>query len=94
MFVLWDDWGGWYDHVPPPVLDFDGLGIRTPLLVVSPYALRSSVAHTQYEFGSILAFVEQNFNLAPMAASDARANPFAGGDVFDFSQKPRKFVQL
>jgi phospholipase C len=94
VFILWDDWGGWYDHVPPPVLDFDGLGIRTPLMVISPYALKSSVAHTEYEFGSILAFVEQNFNLAPMAASDARANPFAGGDVFDFTQKPRKFVEL
>ncbi len=94
IFILWDDWGGWYVQVPPPVVDFDGLGIRTPLIVISPYALKSSVAHTQYEFGSILAFIEQNFNLAPMAASDSRANPFAGGDVFDFSQKPRVFAKL
>ena len=48
IFITWDDWGGWYDRVPPPVLDFDGLGIRTPLLVISPYAIPNTVAHTQY----------------------------------------------
>ncbi len=92
VFVLWDDWGGWYDHVPPPVLDFDGLGVRVPLLVVSPYSPQNVVAHTQYEFGSILSFIEQNFGLGPMSASDARANPFAGGDVFNFTQQPRTFT--
>ncbi len=92
VFVLWDDWGGWYDHVPPPVLDFDGLGIRVPLLVISPYSPAGVVAHTQYEFGSLLAFVEQDFGLAPLSASDARANPLAGGDVFNFTQAPRTFT--
>jgi phospholipase C len=92
VFVLWDDWGGWYDHVPPPVLDFDGLGVRVPLLVVSPYTPQGMVAHTQYEFGSVLGFVEQNFGLAPLSASDARANPLAGGDVFNFSQPARTFT--
>ncbi len=92
IFITWDDWGGWYDHVPPPVLDFDGLGIRTPLLVISPYAIPNTVAHTQYETGSILGFIEQTFGLQPLATSDARANPFAGGDVFDFSLPPRLFA--
>jgi phospholipase C len=92
IFVLWDDWGGWYDHVPPPVLDFDGLGMRVPLIVISPYAQAGVVAHTQYEFGSLLGFTEQNFGLAPMSASDTRAAPLNGGDVFDFSQSPRAFT--
>ena len=61
IFVTWDDWGGFYDHVSPPLLDYAGLGIRVPLLVISPYALgptgtQSAVAHTQYEFSSILKF--------------------------------------
>ncbi len=92
IFVLWDDWGGWYDHVPPAVLDYDGLGIRTPLIVISPYAFAGRVAHTQYEFGSILGFTEDVFGLAHLNASDARANPLTGGDVFNFSQQPRAFT--
>ena len=91
VFVLWDDWGGFYDHVAPPQLDYDGLGMRVPLIVVSPYALGGRVAHTQYEFGSVLKFAEQLYGLAPLAASDARANAF-GSDVFDFGQAPRAFV--
>jgi phospholipase C len=91
VFVLWDDWGGFYDHVAPPQLDYDGLGIRVPLIVVSPYALRGRVAHTQYESGSILRFIEQNFGLGSLTAVDARAQSF-GADVFDFTQTPRPFV--
>ncbi|HTA38206.1 MAG TPA: alkaline phosphatase family protein, partial [Candidatus Acidoferrales bacterium] len=56
IFITWDDSGGWYDHVPPPQLDYDGLGVRVPLIVVSPYARKSVVSHTPYEFGSILKF--------------------------------------
>jgi phospholipase C len=95
IFVTWDDWGGWYDEVAPPLLDYDGLGIRVPLIVISPYALgpqgkKYAVAHTQYEFGSLLKFAEQTFGLSPLAASDSRANAF-GADVFNFSQAPRAF---
>ena len=90
VFVVWDDWGGFYDHVAPPQLDYDGLGMRVPFIAISPYARRGSVAHTQYEFGSVLKFVEQTFSLAPLAASDVRANAF-GSDVFDFAQTPRPF---
>jgi phospholipase C len=90
VFVVWDDWGGFYDHVAPPQLDYDGLGMRVPFIAVSPYARTGTVAHTQYEFGSVLKFVEQTFSLAPLAASDMRANAF-GTDVFDFGQTPRIF---
>ena len=98
IFVTWDDWGGWYDEVAPPLLDYDGLGIRVPLIVISPYALaprgkKHTVTHTPYEFGSLLKFAEQTFGLNPLAASDARANAF-GADVFDFSQPPRPFETI
>ncbi len=88
IFIVWDDWGGWYDHVPPPQVDLFGLGIRVPLIVVSPYAKSGYVSHVQYEFGSILQFAETRFDLAPLAAADARANPH--DDCFDFSQPPRR----
>jgi phospholipase C len=91
IFVMWDDWGGWYDHVPPPYVDFDGLGFRVPLVVVSPYAKQGYVSHVQYEHGSILKFVEDTFGLSRLAASDTRANSPAA-DCFDFTQPPRPFV--
>jgi phospholipase C len=91
IFVMWDEWGGWYDHVKPPYVDFDGLGFRVPLLVISPYAKRGYVSHVQYEHGSILKFIEDRFNLARLSASDTRASSPAD-DCFDFSQPPRKFA--
>jgi phospholipase C len=90
IFILWDDWGGLYDSIPPPLLDYDGLGIRVPLIVISPYALQNNVAKTTYEFGSVLKFTETLFGLSALAASDTRANTF-GSDVFNFSQPPRPF---
>ncbi|MEO6990741.1 MAG: alkaline phosphatase family protein [Candidatus Baltobacteraceae bacterium] len=92
IFVVWDDWGGWYDHVPPPQLDLHGLGIRVPLIVISPYAKRGFVSHQQTEFGSLLRFVEDRFGLAQLSDSDRRASvPY---DCFDFSQAPRAFSQI
>ena len=91
VFLMWDDWGGWYDHVPPPQLDYDGLGIRVPLLIISPYAKQGYVSHVQYEHGSILRFAEDNFGLPQLAASDTRANDPAG-DCCNFSQPPRAFT--
>ncbi len=91
IFVMWDDWGGFFDHVAPPQLDYDGLGVRVPLIVVSPYALRGTVAHTQYEFGSVLHFVEETFGLGPLTKVDARAASF-GAVVFNFRQTPRPFA--
>jgi len=95
IFVLWDDWGGWFDPVPPIYEDYDGLGFRVPMIVISPYAKKGSVTHTQYETASVLRFMEDTFNLAPMAASDARASdPGDDPAVFDFTQSPRKFKKI
>lgn len=93
IFVQWDDWGGMYDHVPPLHLDFDSLGFRVPLLVISPYAKQNYVSHVQYESASVLRFAEDLFGLAQLTAADARAKSPAA-DCFDFSQKPRKFVPI
>jgi phospholipase C len=90
---LWDEWGGWYDHVKPPYLDFDGLGFRVPLLVISPYAKRGYVTHVRYEHGSLLKFIEDRFDLPRLSASDTRANSPAF-DCFDFTQSPRKFQPI
>jgi phospholipase C len=93
IFVFWDEYGGWYDHVPPHKLDYDGLGLRVPLLIISPYAKKGFVSHVQYEHGSLLRFIEDQFGLGRLAASDARANS-PGPDCFDFNQKPRPFVPI
>lgn len=85
ILIVWDDSGGWYDHVPPPQLDYDGLGPRVPLIVVSPYARRGFVSHTTYEFGSIVKLVETTFGLMPLSESDRRANSLA--QCFDFSHR-------
>ena len=77
----------------PPKLDYDGLGIRVPLLVISPYAKKGYVSHVRYEHGSILRFVEDQFGLARLAASDSRANSPAAA-CFDFSRKPRAFTPI
>jgi phospholipase C len=90
IVVVWDDWGGMYDHVKPAFLDQKGgLGFRVPMLVVSPYVAQGAVAHTQYEFGSILKYVEENWNLGSLETTDRRATSIA--NVLDYNQKPRKF---
>jgi phospholipase C len=93
IFIQWDDWGGLYDHVPPPFEDYDGLGFRVPLLVISPYAKHGYVSHVQYETASVLRFAEDLFGLGQLAAADRRANSPAL-DCFDFAQKPRPFLKI
>lgn len=92
IFILWDDWGGWYDHVPPPQLDRMSLGMRVPLIVVSPYAKSGYVSHTQHEFGSILKFAEGVFNLPSLHGVDDRSDDLS--DCFDFGQSPRAFTSI
>jgi phospholipase C len=92
VIVVWEDWGGWYDHVPPPQLDYAGLGIRVPMIVVSPYAKAHYISHTQYEFGSIVRFVEDVWTLGRLGTTDGRAASM--DDVFDFTQKARKFTLI
>jgi phospholipase C len=93
IFVIWDDWGGVYDHVPPPYAGRDGLGFRVPLLVISPYAKHGHVSHVQYETSSVLRFAEDLFGLRQLSAADTRAASPAK-DCFDFTQKPRPFVKI
>ena len=93
IFIMWDDWGGWYDPVAPPYADYDGLGFRVPLIMVSPYAKQGYVTHVQYETASVLRFIEDNFGLAQLARSDARANDPAA-DAFNFGQTPRPFREV
>lgn len=92
IFVVWDDWGGFYDHVAPPQLDYQGLGFRVPMLIVSPYAKQGLVSHQRYEFGSVVKFVEKRFGLGSLGTTDVRANSLDG--VFDFTQPPRAFTPI
>ena len=96
---MWDDWGGFYDHEPPPFFDnWGGLGFRVPMLVVSAYARMGSgsqggyISHTQYEPGSVLKFIEQNWGLGSLGTSDVRANSIV--DSLDFTQAPRPFIAV
>ncbi len=93
IFIFWDDPGGLYDPEPPAYVDYDGLGMRIPMLIVSPYAKKGWVSHVHYEHGSILRFIEDRFGLGQLAASDTRATSPAA-DCFDFSKRPRKFVPI
>jgi phospholipase C len=98
VIVVWDEWGGEYDNVPPPQLDGQGLGPRIPMLIVSAYDREATtsqpgyISHTQYEDGSILKFIEQNWNLGSLGTSDVRANSII--DSFDFTQPPRQFLPI
>lgn len=93
LVIVWDDFGGFYDHVPPPHLDIMGLGPRTPALIISPWARRGeskdggAIDSTPYEFSSVLAFIEELHGLKPMTERDANADPLSG--AFDFEQEPR-----
>jgi phospholipase C len=92
IIVTWDDWGGWYDHVPPRIYNSYELGFRVPMIVISPYAKRGYVSHVRYEFGSILKFIEETFGLKSLGTTDARANDLS--DCFDFSGPPRPFERI
>lgn len=92
IVVVWDDWGGWYDHVAPPQLDRMGLGFRVPMIVISPWAKRHYVSHVQHEFGSIVHFAEDAFDLPSLHTTDERADALR--DCFDFTQQPGPFVPI
>jgi len=86
IFLTWDDFGGFYDHVAPPQIDRFGLGPRVPLLIISPYARAGTVVHTQYEFSSVLKFIESRFSLPALGTRDVAASDMT--DAFDFTQSP------
>jgi len=92
ILISWDDWGGWYDHVAPPILNSYEYGFRVPLIVVSPYAKPAYVSHVNYDFGSFLKFIEETFNLPSLGYADSFANDLS--DCFDFSQTPLQFQTI
>lgn len=87
FLVTYDDWGGWYDHVPPPKVDNYGYGFRVPAILVSPYAKKGFIDSTELDYTSILKFIEENWDLEPLTARDAKAKSII--NAFDFSQPPR-----
>jgi phospholipase C len=92
VIVVWDDWGGLYDNLPPRQVGFGGLGFRVPALIISPYAKAGYISKTEYQFGSILRYIEDNWNLGRLGTSDAHSKSIA--DCFDYSQKPIKFKRI
>jgi phospholipase C len=87
FLLSYDGSGGWYDHVKPPQVDRNGYGMRVPALLVSPYARRGHIENTVMDYTSALAFIEKNWQLAPLATRDAAANSIA--PAFDFHASPR-----
>ncbi len=87
IFLTWDDYGGFYDHVRPVRVDRFGFGIRVPMLIISPYARQGFVDHTRGEFSSVLRFIEDNWGLSRLTHRDRRANDLS--EAFDFTQSPR-----
>jgi phospholipase C len=99
IIVTWDDWGGWYDHVPPKFLQFPQggyqLGFRVPLLFISAYTPSHYINNNPHDFGSILRFIEGNFGIEQgvLGFADKRAeNDFA--EFFDQSRPPRAFKTI
>jgi phospholipase C len=103
IFLAWDDWGGFYDHVVPPRVDRDGYGLRVPALVISPYARRGFVDHQTLSFDAYLKFIEDDFlggaridprtDGRPDRRPDVRERAAILGDLtkdFDFTQAPRR----
>jgi len=85
IFITYDDFGGWYDHVAPPVIDRWGPGGRVPLLVISPYARKGFIDSTFYDTTSLLKFIQTRWNLEPLGERDAAAADLT--NLFDFTQE-------
>src|SRR5262249_13806770 len=107
IFLSWDDWGGFYDHVVPPTVDQNGYGLRVPAIVISPFAKRGYVDHQTLSFDAYVKFVEDDFlggqriDPATDGRSDPRPDvrenqPILGNlaNDFDFTQAPRPPVVL
>jgi phospholipase C len=101
IIVVWDDFGGWFDHVPPPISSTNSLnyGFRVPLIAISAYAKPAYISHQQNDFGSILKFIEEQFGLPNIGQSQGLqyADYHALGDLsdcFDFSQSPQPFTAI
>jgi phospholipase C len=84
IIITYDENGGFWDHVAPPVVDRWGPGARVPTLVISPFARKGHVDHRRYDTTSILALIEHRFGLVPLSSRDAAADPLSG--AFDFDE--------
>ena len=99
IIITWDDWGGWYDHVAPKVIN-DGVswgsgyvyGFRVPLIVVSPYAQAAYISHNTHDFGSILKFIEKTFDLPTLGYADVNADDLS--DCFSLTTSPHTFQMI
>ena len=91
MFITWDEWGGLYDHVPPPEVDDIGLGFRVPMLVVSPYAKKGYVDDAEGEFTTPLRFIADNWGLPYLTPRFERTHNYE--HVFDFERNRRRDAQ-
>jgi phospholipase C len=92
VIVTWDDWGGFYDHVPPTVRNAYNDGFRVPALIISPYSKRGYVSHVHRDFGSILRFIEANFKLPSLGESDEYNDDLS--DCFDFLRPPHPYIPV
>jgi len=101
IFLAWDDWGGWYDHVAPTVLGGPNCaqwgcgyvyGFRVPMIVISPYAKPGYISHVTHDFGSILKFIETNFSLPSLGYADTPADDLS--DCFNYTQTPIVFQTI
>jgi phospholipase C len=88
IFLTWDDYGGFYDHLPPPQVDGFGLGIRVPLLIISPYAKNGVVDHHLGEFSSVLRFIEDRWGLTQLTDRDRQAMDLSYD--FNFTKRPHR----
>jgi phospholipase C len=89
IIITWDDWGGWYDHVAPQIINSYEYGFRVPMLVISPYVKKGYISHVTHDFGSILKFIETTFNLPSLNYADANADDLS--DLFNNSQSAAAF---
>jgi phospholipase C len=89
VFVTWDDYGGFYDHVPPPQVDEYGYGFRVPCLVISPYVKAGRVDSVINDHTSILKFIEKRYSLNPLSRRDGSANDFS--EAFDFTSPAKPY---
>ena len=83
MFIVWDEWGGFYDHVPPPQVDDLGLGFRVPALLVSPWAKPGHISSVQHDHTSVLSFISKQFDLPPLVEGERKVNGFEDAFQFD-----------
>ncbi len=86
VVLTWDDFGGFYDHVPPPHVDVYGMGPRVPAIIISPWSKPGTIFHRTADFSSVLRFIETIFDLPSLTERDRRADDLMS--AFDFSQEP------